>query len=237
MFTILSSQRMKDLSIWLFVTEVDMLNSDSLVHAMMKGEEEWKRLVNNARFVCENSACSFCVEETYRSHMCGNESQFVTPSLRDLFANRRGSITEMLAMLGKAKRVTHFGKWLLQRACAAAVQHLITLFSSLSWNRMCYVSKEIWTSWQPLLDVFYIVHLHSAFKALLENISLATITSLIVLLQNTSINQSVKEFFTQRLYSVIIYSLTCDSEPRSLRNVFASIESLIHRNCDALKSL
>lgn len=60
--------------------------------------------------------------------MCGNESQFVAPLLRDLFANRRGSITERLAMLEKA----HFGNWPLHMPCAAAVQHMITLFSSLS---------------------------------------------------------------------------------------------------------
>lgn len=60
--------------------------------------------------------------------MCGIGSQYVTPLLRDLFANRRGSITEMLAVLGKAERVTFFENQPLHMQCGAAIERLTTLF-------------------------------------------------------------------------------------------------------------
>lgn len=96
-----------------------------LLYSEERREKEWKRL-NNVRFVCKNIACSFCVEETYRSHMCGIGSQYVTPLLRDLFANRRGS-----------------------SQCGAAVEHLMTLFSKtfpVSWSKegiMSVIKYEI----------------------------------------------------------------------------------------------
>lgn len=83
------------------MTEVNVLNCD----AMRKGKKRSEKDLLIMHALCAKTATALSVFiETYRSHMCGNESQFVAPLLRYLFANRRGSIIEMLAKIGKAKR-------------------------------------------------------------------------------------------------------------------------------------